>query len=140
MKIMFCYDGSEIADRALEKTINYFKEQKPDVILLTVSEAAKDSGIESEAHYEQLKELRDKALKSKAQWVAEHGMEVDCLTATGDPREMILAAIEKKDPDIVVVARRGMSDMRRMALGSVSAYLVRHSERPVLVMTLKKLE
>ncbi len=139
MKIMFCYDGSEIADKALAKTVDYFKPQKPEMIILTVVEEPRDASMENEEIFEQWKKERHDELIKATKWVVDHGLDVDAVLAIGDPREMILEAAVKKDPDLIVVARRGMTESRlRMVLGSVSAYVVRHAERPVLVMTLKR--
>jgi len=140
MKIMFCYDGSEIADKALAKTLNYFKSQKPDVIILTVVEEPRDASMENEEIYNEWKQQRHNELRKAAEFAAGQGLEVDAIMATGDPREMILEAAEKKDPELIVVARRGVGEARvkRMVLGSVSAYVVRHAQRPVMIMTLKK--
>jgi len=138
MNIMVCHDGSGRAHKALEKTVAYFKAQKPDIMLLTVAEAPLDASIENEEIFEKWKGERYDVLREEASWVADHGLEVDAILAVGDPRTMILEAINKKSPDLVVVSRRGRSEIGRMRLGSVSSYLVHHSERPVLVMTLKK--
>lgn len=140
MKIMFCYDGSEIADKALAKTISYFKCQKPDMIILTVVEEPRDASMINEEIFEQWKQERHNELRKAAEFTAGQGLEVDAIMAVGDPREMILEAAEKKDPELIVIARRGMGEsrVRRMVLGSVSAYIVRHAQRPVMVMTLKK--
>ncbi len=138
MNIMVCHDGSERSHKALEKTIEYFKSQKPTIILLTVAQEPLDASMENEAILEQWREQCHNELRREAEWVAECGLEVDAVLAVGDPRQMITEAIRKKSPDLVVVARRGKSEMERMILGSVSAFVVRHSERPVLVMTLKR--
>ncbi len=140
MKIMFCYDGSEIADKALAKTIKYFQCQKPDMVILTVVEEPRDASMENEEIFEIWKQERHNDLRKAAEFVAGQGLEVDAILATGDPREMILEAAEKKDPELIVIARRGIGEalVKRMVLGSVSAYVVRHAQRPVMVMTLKK--
>lgn len=138
MKIMFCHDGSARAQKALKKTIDYFSSQKPEMVLLTVAEEPHDASMVSEENFEKWKSERHDELKKAAESVVREGLEVDAILAVGDPREMIIEAINKKSPDLVVVARRGKSEVGKMLLGSVSAYVIRHAERPVLVMTLKK--
>lgn len=134
MKVMICHDGSSNAQAALEKAVELFKNVKPEIILLTVVEEPLDATSVDEASFEKWRDKRDADLKKAADWVAGHGLDVDALLAVGDPRRMILKAVAAKSPDILVVAKRGTSALEHMVLGSVSAYVVRHSTRPVLIM------
>ena len=134
MKVMICYDGSDRSRNALEKTVEFFKNEKPDIMLLMVAEDPGDPSMENEASTEQLRNASHDKLRETAEWVAEHGFETDAILATGDPRSMILEAIDSKNPDLVVVAKRGKSSVDRMLLGSVSTYVVRHSRCPVMVI------
>jgi nucleotide-binding universal stress UspA family protein len=134
MKIMICHDGSQRSQDALEKTVALFKVQKPEIILITVVEEPLDATSMEEQSFEKWRSRRDEDLKKAAKWVAEHGLDVDAILAIGDPRKMILEAADNKNPDMLVVARRGTGILDKMVLGSVSAYLVRHAECPVLVM------
>ncbi|MCC6544959.1 MAG: universal stress protein [Nitrospirae bacterium] len=135
MKILICYDGSPASQRAMEKSIEFFKQKSPEIILLTVVEQPLDASLENEAIFDKWRQDRHKELKIVSSYVADHGLDVDSILAIGDPRKMILEIINKKLPDMVVVARRGKTEMEKMLLGSVSAFLVRHSTRPLLIMT-----
>ena len=50
-----------------------------------------------------------------------------------DPREAILKQAQNLAVDFIVVGSRGLSGLAKMRLGSVSEYVVRHSECPVIV-------
>lgn len=134
MKIMVCHDGSERSQAALEKTVELFKAQKPEIILITVVEEPLDATSVDEVSFEKWRATREGELKTAANWVVMHGLNVDAILAVGDPRKMVIEAAENKNPDMLVVARRGAGVLKGMVLGSVSAYLVRHAECPVLVM------
>ncbi len=134
MKIMICHDGSRKAQDALEKAVELFKLQKPEIILITVVEEPLDATSMDEDSFEKWRDRRDADLKSAANWVVQQGLNVDAILAVGDPRKMIVEAAENKNPDILVVGRRGGGLIDNMVLGSVSAYLVRHADCPVLVM------
>ena len=134
MKIMVCHDGSERSQEALERTVALFKAQKPEVIIVTVVEEPLDATSMDEESFEKWRSRRDQDLKNAANWVVGQGLDVDAILAVGDPRKMITEAAANKNPDILVVARRGAGLLEKMALGSVSAYLIRHAECPVLVM------
>ncbi len=133
MKIMVCHDGSEFAQRALEKTVALFRGEKPEIIIITVVEELLDATSVDEASFEKWRSKRDADLQAAAKWVAGRGLVTDAILAVGDPRKMILEAVEAKKPDMLVVARRGGGLLERMVLGSVSAFLVRHAKCPVLV-------
>jgi len=134
MKVMVCYDGSEKAHEALEKAVGYFKGLKPEIILLTVTGEALDSSMESEEIFKTLESEQHEILKKAAEWVADQGLDVDAILAVGKPGPMIINAITKKSPDVVVVARQTKSKFMQTFLGSVSAYLVRHAPCHIMIM------
>lgn len=133
MKIMICHDGSESAQKAFEKTLTLFKPVKPEIILLTVVDEPHDASIASDDIFKPWKEARQALLKDKVKEAASRGFNVDAMLAVGDPRQMIIEAAEKKNPDILVVGKRGAGGLTRMVLGSVSAFLIRHARCPVLI-------
>lgn len=134
MKIMVCHDGSQRSQSALEKTAELFQVQKPSIILVTVVEEPLDATSQDEASFESWRASRGESLKQAADWVVEHGLNVDAILAVGDPRKMLMEATEARNPDILVVAGRGSGLFQGAVPGSVSAFLLRHAECPVLVM------
>lgn len=130
MKIMVAYDGSEAAQNALEWTVNNFKGQNPDMILVTVSEGGNAPSSANEWLSDEDEHECHDALKRGASWVAEHGLEVDAMLAIGDSRKMIAQAIDKKNPDLVVVGRHGDEGFHH----SVSEYLIKNAGCNLLVM------
>ncbi len=134
MKVMVCCDGSDRSQEALEMAVKLFKPQGAEVIIVTAVEEPLDASSEDEESFQKWRDKREEDLKEAAQWVANHGLEVDAMLVIGDPRKMIIEAINRKEPDMIVVARRGESGLRKMVLGSVSSYIVRHSRFPVIVV------
>lgn len=134
MKVMVCHDGSDRSQAALERTMELFKSQKPEILLVTVVEEPLDATSHDEKTFESWRASRGESLKSAANWVVNNGLNVDAILAVGDPRKMIIEATENKNPDILVVAGRGEGLFKDIVLGSVSSFLVRHAECPVLVM------
>lgn len=49
------------------------------------------------------------------------------------PGEAIITYSEKEKADLIVMGTRGLDQLRRTLLGSVSDYVVRHSSIPVLI-------
>ena len=137
MKMLICHDGSEIAQSALEKSIAMFGHEKPEIILVTVVEEPADASSYDEATFEDLRAEREASLKKTADWVVKQGLDVDAIMAIGDPRKMLVEAVKKKQPDIVVIASRPPAGGVRFGniTVSVSDYLIHHiTGCPVLVM------
>ncbi|MBI2400526.1 MAG: universal stress protein [Deltaproteobacteria bacterium] len=134
MKIMVCHDGSQRSQAALERTTELFRSQEPRIILVTVVEEPLDATSQDEASFESWRASRGESLKQAADWVVEHGLNVDAILAVGDPRKMLIEATEARNPDILVVAGRGSGLFQGVVSGSVSAFLLRHAECPVLIM------
>ncbi len=134
MKIMYCHDGTERAQRALEKTVEYFKALNPEIVLMCVAEDILDASPEDERITDEYKKEHSDVMHEAAEWVAGNGLEVHVILASGDPRRMIVEAVQKQSPDIVVVARREKSELTSVFSKSVSAYLVKHVGCHLLVM------
>lgn len=133
MKIMVCHDGSVNAQKALDQAVELFKASKPEIILVSVVEGAADASMINEEIFEKQRDERRSELKQIAARLAESCCDVDVVLATGDARQMLLEAVNQKNPDILVIGKRGGGVLKEMVLGSVSAYLVRHAKCPVLV-------
>ena len=137
MKMLICHDGSEKVRDALEKSIAMFGAEKPEVILVTVVEEPADASSYDEAAFEGLRTQREAAMKDVAGWIVKQGFNVDVLIAVGDPRKMLVEAIRKKRPDIVVISSRPPKGGIRFGNVSVSVsdYVLHHvDDCPILVM------
>ncbi len=137
MKMLICHDGSEGARSALEKSIAMFGGERPEVILATVVEEPADASSYDEAAFEEIRAEREASLKETAEWVAGQGFDVDAIMAIGDPRKMLVEAIKKKAPDLVVIASRPPKGGVRFGnvTVSVSDYVIHHvTDCPVLLM------
>jgi nucleotide-binding universal stress UspA family protein len=66
--------------------------------------------------------------------VAGNGLEVHVILASGDPRRMIVEAVEKNSPDIVVIARKEKNKLESVFSKSVSAYLIKNAGCHLMVM------
>lgn len=134
MKILLCHDGTDHANLAMVRAVNYLKPLKPDVVLLCISEDVLDASLEADAITEEYQSELRKVINQAAEWLSGNGLEVDVMMASGEARQMIIEAIEKKSPDIVVVARREKSLMESVFRKSVSAYLVKNAASDLLIL------
>ena len=137
MKMLICHDGSRNAQSALEKSIAILKCEKLEIILVTVAEEPADASSYDEAAFEEWRAKREADLKMTADWVVNQGLDVDAIMAVGDPRKMLVEAIRKKKPDIVVIASHPPEGGVRFGniTGSVSDYIIHHiADCPILIM------
>ena|SRR3989338_10449351 len=137
MKMLVCHDGSGISQSALESSIAMFKGVKPEIILATVVEEPADASSYDEASFEKLRAEKEADLKKAAEWVVKQGLNVDAVMAIGDPRKMLVEAIKKKNPDLVVVTSRPPKGGVRFGniTVSVSDYVIHHvADCPILIM------
>jgi nucleotide-binding universal stress UspA family protein len=137
MKILVCYDGSDKADAALDKAIKLFAHLKPQIILVTVVEEPLDASSNVEDSFEEWRAAREKELRQAAEKLAQSGLEVDAILAVGNPRKMLVEAINKRQPDLLVITSRPPKGGVRFGnvTVSVSDYLLHHIDAcPVLVM------
>jgi len=137
MKILVCYDGSEAAQSALEKSIEMLKGGKPEIILVTVAEEPADASSYDEAAFQEWRAEREAGVKGAADWVVNQGLDVNVVLAIGDPRKMLVETIKKKMPDLVVIASRPPKGGVRFGniTVSISDYLIHHvTDCSVLIM------
>lgn len=137
MKMLICHNGSETAQSALEKSIAMLRGDNMEIILVTVVEEPADASSYDEAAFEELHAESEAHLRKAADWVTQQGFNVDAIMAIGNPRKMLVEAIRKKKPDIVVIASRPPQGGVRFGnvTVSVSDYVIHHvTDCPVLVM------
>lgn len=75
-----------------------------------------------------------KVVNQAEKFFVDSGLEVETMTAKGDPASTILEIAENQDFDMIIMCTHGMSIVKRFALGSVTNKVVHHSNVPVLVI------
>lgn len=137
MKILVCHDGSDKAQSALKKCIALFQNLKPQMILVTVVEEPLDASSHVEESFEEWRKEKEEELRQATELVSKSGLDVDAILAVGDPRKMLVAAINKRTPDLLVITSRPPKGGVRFGnvTVSVSDYLLHHIDVcPILLM------
>ncbi|MBN1276138.1 MAG: universal stress protein [Deltaproteobacteria bacterium] len=62
------------------------------------------------------------------------GLDVKVRIDCGQPHAKILEIAEEEDVSAIVLGSHGRSNLAEMLLGSVSEYVIRHANKPVLVI------
>jgi nucleotide-binding universal stress UspA family protein len=144
-KILVAIDGSPEADTALLKMMEYINPGDSDIHAIYVISPAKYSTIEGAAGYEgisTLHEIRDRIISEERDQVTgrvesiarDHGITITMLIRMGDPRSEILRAADEISADIIAVGSTGKGLGQRILLGSVSTYIVTHSQITTMVI------
>jgi nucleotide-binding universal stress UspA family protein len=134
-KIVVGYDGTEPADRALERAAELAKAFDGELIVTSVAPVmvsvqrgmgAIDPIDSPEAHQRELVEAQQK--------LAGKGVKVQYQPAIGEPAETIVEVAEQVGADLIVVGTREPNLIRRLLGTSVSESVQRHAHCDVLIV------
>jgi nucleotide-binding universal stress UspA family protein len=136
-KIIVGDDGSEFADKALNKAIEFAKKQDMEVVVVYTIEdfcpiglAEFDCNVVREIQTKEAKNIIDRALKK----IKDAGVSGRDITKVGRPADVIIESADKENAEMIVVASHGKHGIKKIALGSVTARVVEYSPIPVFVM------
>jgi nucleotide-binding universal stress UspA family protein len=144
MRVLFCVDGSEGADRALVQGAAWLRNAGVQAVVLQVIPEVD----ERLRHYERLheSELREierlfgheghglEAAVQARDRLKQLGLTADRKIRQGDPAEEILAEIREGAFDLVVLASDGTGKIEEPRLGSVAERVLREGQASVLVV------
>ena len=149
MDIMLAYDHSRNARIAVDTVKRLFATEKPAITLISViEEPGSTTGAGDELFQQQYAEQKAGAEAAAAELSAA-GFPSKVLFAEGDARKMILRATEQRRPDLLVLARHSykpdgnfitrrldalVEEFDHMTFGSVSAFLARRVQCPLLIV------
>jgi len=135
-KILVAYDGSKSARNALTISSQMAKENKSWIKVIAVLPS-----YEGDLELIGIKNIREtmegpgKELLAEAQRIANDG-DFHILTnlEQGEPFERIVHVAEDENCDLIVMGRKGLSPLERELMGSVTARVIGHTDRDVLVV------
>ncbi|MZQ76408.1 MAG: universal stress protein [Peptoclostridium sp.] len=141
-KILVPVDGSEANKKAIELAGQMAKSFPAQVLLLHVIELNMPSALQVEYSYVQYSYTDEdlKNLKNISQKILDNakelleGLEVTTLSFVGYPVDEILRISEEEEVDMIVMASRGMTGIKKYLMGSVTNNVVHHAKKPVLVI------
>lgn len=136
-KIIVADDGSEFAQRAIDKAVELAKKEKTEVICVYVMEEYCPIGL-TEIDCNVVRDLQIKESKSITANAMEKfikaGIDARVLAETGSPAEMLIEVAKREGADLIIAASHGKHGAKKFAFGSVTARLIEHSPVPVLVI------
>lgn len=140
-RILVAYDGSMMSRDAINHAKTLAKQEKEtEIIIISVVES---TGVTTNVNISRsiLQELKEKLqpqMNAVQKELTAEGYKVSTdilLNEDRDnPGELICEYIDRQNIDLVVMGSRGLGNIKKIFLGSVSNYIVQHAECPVLVI------
>ena len=135
--IMVPLDGSKVAEAILPEIEKMAASMRARIILLRVCRAHVFPGKDpTKAEVEVIREA-EKYLNEIAKQLTTKGLDAEIHVRYGDVADEILSHSKRNEIDLISMSTHGRSGLGRWLLGSVAEKIVRHSEKPVLLLRAK---
>jgi nucleotide-binding universal stress UspA family protein len=134
-KILVAVDGSKITGKVLSAAADLTGHYDSDLHLIYVIEEGWAEGdITRELVIDELEEDAGELIAGFERDLATLGVRAVSHLRRGHPGEVILTLADEIEADLVVLGSVGKSQISRMLSGSVSTFVVTHSQVATLVM------
>jgi nucleotide-binding universal stress UspA family protein len=131
-RILIAHDGSETAQRALERVARFMKEA--EVALVTVARPIyRDPPYSGYADPKDEEEQRQ-VLYAARDTLARSGIAATGYAPVGDPADEIIATAKAFEAELIVIGARSLGTLGRLMLGSVSTKVMHEADCDVLVV------
>lgn len=149
MDVMIAYDHSRNARITLEVVKEMFASAKPSITLISVIEDVGSATAGADDMFNEQFADQKAGVEAAAAELTAAGFSAHVLMAEGDARKMILRAADERRPDLLVMARHShkpdgnfitrrldalVEEFDHMTFGSVSAFLARRAQCPLLII------
>jgi len=135
-KILVAYDGSVSSRNAFKQAIRLAESEKSWMKVVAVMPS-----YEGELDITAVRNLKEvlrgpgeKLLKEAEEIAKAEGATVVTNLEQGEPYERIIDVAESENCDLIVMGRRGLRRLERAFMGSVTARVIGHSRKDVLVV------
>jgi nucleotide-binding universal stress UspA family protein len=132
MTVLVAYDGSDDSDKAVERAIVARNEGESVIVLFVIPKAfikALES-IPSEVTHQKAQEFVNAAVRKLSQ----RGVTSIGVVREGNVAEEILDFAHELDCSMIVIGSKGTGKIGKFTIGSVADRVMRHADRPVLVV------
>ncbi len=128
-RILVPVDGSEPNLKAIQEAKTMAKNGECKIVLLHVVDVdyLLDHSILNELKEQKARILNDAYEKFE-------GFDVEKYLVLGDPAEEIIKKAVEENIDLIIMAKRGLTGLKRYLIGSVTSKVVTYSEVPVLIL------
>ncbi|CAI7805165.1 unnamed protein product [Closterium sp. NIES-53] len=153
VKVAVAVDGSDNSMHALREAVRLFARTAKEFHIMHAHKPPNEFRTDSLFSWQEYHKRMEHERHTKAQQLLQkcaavvreeggkqgmdEGVAVSGVNLKGDPRDVLASHVQSVDADLMVMGTRGMSLLKRMAMGSVSSHCVHHAPCPVLVVPLK---
>ena len=130
--IVVGYDGSEHADRALDRAVELAA--GGEVVVVSTARLTLPVRASMSAADPVEVEASEASLEAAKERLSSQGVDARFVKGHGDPAEVLIREAESANASLIVVGTRGLNLAQRAVLGSVSTRVVMHSPYDVLVV------
>ena len=131
--IVVGYDGSEHADRALDRAVELAENGKLVVVSAAHPTLVAVHGSSGGVDPVEREQVASSLSAAKAR-LAGSRTSVEFIEGHGDPADVLVREAESAGANVIVVGARGRNALERAVLGSVSTNVVHHAKCDVLVV------
>lgn len=121
------------ARRVLVTVVSVAEVLRPIAIGITPTVYHEATAWQAE-YEEEAKREHMTAAEEAAERLSTHGVQAVATVRAGDPAAELLAAASEVPADLIVVGSRGLTGLRRLAVGSVARRVVHHARASVLIV------
>ena len=135
--IVAATDFSENAEIALAWAEQLARQHRATLILVHASgfePVAAPEYVPLPEHSDRVRASAKMQLEREVEKAQKGGVTVDCELGFGPAFEVVIAAAQRYDADVIVAGTRGHTGWKRLFLGSTAARLVRQAQCPVLTV------
>lgn len=137
MRILVAHDGSEQADKALNRAVDLALLSKGSLFIISVVPdlcIMEMSDDECKKMYTIMTDESEKRLDKLKQNMSEKGLEIVTKVQFGSPVESILNMANETKADMIVIGSHGRHGAKKFLMGSVSSKVADHAACEVLVV------
>ncbi len=135
-KILVAFDGSESSKSALHQAFTLANDEKCWITVVSVAPPY-EGDLDLIAVKDVLAALRkpcEEALREAEKIAEKERALIKTVCEEGEPHERIVDLADAENCDVIVMGRRGLRRLERVLIGSVTARVIGHSQRDVLVV------
>ncbi len=137
-RILVATDGTEAALRAVQAALDLTSAFRAQLIIVTAVEVpelvARRLNVRRGALEDHVEQTAQKALASSLTLLVEAGVGALVKVLVGEPSQVIMAEVERLNPDLVVMGRASREEPKAFVLGTVSDRLCRQVRTPLLLV------
>ena len=134
-KVLVAFDGSESSHRAFDFASEVAERFKATLLLIAIVRLPEPTtSLEMGAILDDAKEHYEKAFLELRGRASSRGIDFVASVEVGHPAEHVVALAEREHVDLIVMGRRGRTQVGRFILGSTSERVLRYAHCAVTVV------